>query len=366
MTTLHLTSLDVQNYRLFKSLKLSNLKTVNIIGGKNGVGKTSLLEVVFHFMDFKSPITLFRPFDWRGIPLGIGVDNREALEQVFFGRDKRNTLSISADTNQGRYRLSFEFGPQVFAQMPVANLSSQDLAKAGGETTSASAAEGFTMIVKKNQVMISEFHVQVLAGGFQFQAVHQDSNENVPNCFFLNAATRRPTQDAAQRYTELVKAHKEDLISKFLALVHPEIRGIRLLAWGALTVIHADIGGENWIPLPFLGEGAVSLAGILLTMATAQGGVILLDEFDAAVHHSLLSNMWSLVFQAAEEFNVQVFATTHSENSLEAATAAAQKTNNTHKLHYSRLRKTKIGDVQAVEYSGPDLSSALQEDWEVR
>ena len=41
-----LDSLHIQNYRLFKDLKIDKLGQVNLIAGKNNTGKTALLEVI--------------------------------------------------------------------------------------------------------------------------------------------------------------------------------------------------------------------------------------------------------------------------------------------------------------------------------
>src|SRR3989339_789920 len=42
-------SFEIQNYRLFKHLKIEKLGRVNLITGKNNVGKTALLEALFLF-----------------------------------------------------------------------------------------------------------------------------------------------------------------------------------------------------------------------------------------------------------------------------------------------------------------------------
>ena len=44
MSDLILDSLEIKNFRLFKHLEIERLGRVNLIVGKNGVGKTALLE----------------------------------------------------------------------------------------------------------------------------------------------------------------------------------------------------------------------------------------------------------------------------------------------------------------------------------
>ena len=46
MGTLILNSLEIRNFRAFRDLKIEHLGRVNLLVGKNNVGKTSLLEVI--------------------------------------------------------------------------------------------------------------------------------------------------------------------------------------------------------------------------------------------------------------------------------------------------------------------------------
>src|SRR6266571_6788405 len=46
MSTLILNSLEVRNFRAFRDLKIERLGRVNLLVGKNNIGKTSLLEAI--------------------------------------------------------------------------------------------------------------------------------------------------------------------------------------------------------------------------------------------------------------------------------------------------------------------------------
>ena len=53
-----LKSLEIQNFRLFKALKVDRLERVNLVVGRNNVGKTTLLDAFFLHA-------------WRGHPVAI-------------------------------------------------------------------------------------------------------------------------------------------------------------------------------------------------------------------------------------------------------------------------------------------------------
>ena len=44
-----ISSIKIQNFKIFKELNVNNLKRVNLIGGKNNIGKTAFLEAVEFF-----------------------------------------------------------------------------------------------------------------------------------------------------------------------------------------------------------------------------------------------------------------------------------------------------------------------------
>ena len=57
----------IDNFRGFKNLTLNSLKRVNLISGKNNVGKTSLLEAFFIHCGAFNPDLILRVNAFRGI-----------------------------------------------------------------------------------------------------------------------------------------------------------------------------------------------------------------------------------------------------------------------------------------------------------
>jgi len=55
-----------------------------------------------------------------------------------------------------------------------------------------------------------------------------------------------------------------------------------------------------------------------LFLAAASNGVLLIDEFETAMHKSLLIDFSQFVHQLANKFNVQVFLTSHSKECIDA------------------------------------------------
>ena len=57
---------------------------------------------------------------------------------------------------------------------------------------------------------------------------------------------------------------------------------------------------------------------LVVAAASAQDGIFLLDEFEAGIHFSALQKVLPVLFRACQHFNVEVFATTHSLEAIDA------------------------------------------------
>lgn len=361
----HFRSIRLDHYRAFRSIQLDGFREVNIIGGVNGSGKTTLLEGAFHVLDRMNPTTLFRPTQWRQVPFEP-ADNLDIIKQCFYARDTSKRIKIVGCQKASDLSLDFAFGNVSMAPGAVTNVTQGELNRVSAETSFAPTGEGLTVTGKRLQRRDLEYKLSAAGAGLIIQFVYQEQLP-VPVAVFLNASTRSTDYvGMATRYSNLVRNGRERYLDDLLRLVHPEVSEIKLLSAGQVSTIAANIGSGNWVPLSFLGEGSVSLASMIIAMADSQGGIIFLDEVDATVHHSALASMWRLIMQAAIDFDVQVFATTHSEESLEAVAEAASSAARLDKLSYTRLRKTKSGDLRGVHYDGESLVSAIKQDWDVR
>ena len=129
-------------------------------------------------------------------------------------------------------------------------------------------------------------------------------------------------------------------------------------------MLQGDIGLGRPIPLPIMGEGMVRLASLVLRLAIASNGVVLIDEIENGLHHSIMPKLWSAIGDVAREFNTQLFASTHSLECIKAAHRAFTE-GGKYDLRVHRLERTKKG-IKAVTYDQEDLSVAFETSMEIR
>lgn len=104
---------------------------------------------------------------------------------------------------------------------------------------------------------------------------------------------------------DFIRAHVDDGVED-IALVNTE---------GRFLVQHRTDGA---LDLSSYGEGMQRIFQIGLLFAEHAHGVVLIDEFENALHTNVLTSFSRLIQELAVRFDVQVFLTTHSDEALRA------------------------------------------------
>ena len=123
-------------------------------------------------------------------------------------------------------------------------------------------------------------------------------------------------------------------------------------------------GHPRPVPLKSFGDGAVRLFGVALELTHSRDGLLLIDEAENGLHHTVQADFWRLVLQAAHDGDVQVLATTHSWDCIVGFARAATECEHTDGV----LVRLEPGDdgCRAVVYSEEELAIAADQRIEVR
>jgi hypothetical protein len=81
--------------------------------------------------------------------------------------------------------------------------------------------------------------------------------------------------------------------------------------------------GSEVVPASVMGDGFRRALMIALAMTQARDGMLLIDEIETALHVSLLDKLFPWLIRACDDYNVQLFATTHSLEAVAAILASA-------------------------------------------
>jgi predicted ATPase len=128
----------------------------------------------------------------------------------------------------------------------------------------------------------------------------------------------------------------------------------------------AKLHGEREpVALRSLGDGVYRAFEVALGIEYAkESQIVLLDEIEAGIHYSKQAEFLKTLFALAKQKNLQIFATTHSWDCIEAFQEASETLP---ELAASLVRLEKKGDdVQAVCFNREEFAAVTRHSIEVR
>lgn len=354
-------SFSMKNYRCFEDLTLTDLKRINLIAGKNNVGKTALMEAIyFHTGAYEQALALRT---YKLLPDGgraIRDDSVSQLSPLFYRFDMSKEINLVGEDNQlGRWTVSLQ---QV--NEPVAL---RDAFRLFNDRWPTSSLDDLAFKILK---LIYEHpnDTRPFFLGIRNDIGHLSLTPPAPTppflTNFLTPRFRLTQAEEAERFGRLEIMGRQDRFQQALTAVEPRLRRLTVVVVSGDPIIHADIGIGRLVPLSLMGDGIARLTNIVLAIATAANGVVFVDEVENGIHYSTMSQVWQVIHQVAEAFNTQVFATTHSFECIAAAHKAFAE-NDAYDFQLYRLEQTQEG-IRAIGYDRESLEAALEIGLEVR
>ncbi len=120
---------------------------------------------------------------------------------------------------------------------------------------------------------------------------------------------------------------------------------------------------EQPVPIGSLGDGIWRMLALSIAIAQSKGGTLLVDEIDTGLHYTVMSKMWNLIYSAAKELNVQVFATTHSYDCVYSLAQICPDADSANKITVQRIEANKH---ESVPYDQEEITVAAAREIEVR
>lgn len=353
---LYLRDLIVSNFRGIRALELPDLSRIMLVGGLNGSGKTTLLEAIFTLLDRYGPLCFLRSAMWRGLPGSVNL-----TRDFMFLPDDTVPVEIVAKTREGnlRFRLKWENQPipeQVRAGGPIGP---------GQSTETGGDISGVTLETFKNNSLSIRRGFLDYQGAIQVNDRKTDQAKIASAVFVSNSTIATNFSENATRFTQVVQNRsKRDLID-FVRIALDDIVDLQLLQLSGQSHIHVELRDGAIFPIAFAGNGAQTLVTIGLSIMSSVNGMVLLDEFDTAIHYSKLTATWAGISKLSRRFNCQIFAATHSKECIQSAVEGIAESGHTSDLQFIRLDRLPDKTV-ATRYSYEELSTAVAEDWDVR
>ncbi len=363
-----LRDLSIHNYRSFQEFQVDGLARVNLIVGSNNSGKTSLLEAICLLVNQSHPQALINLLNNRGetvpkfaqlSPTIIGY--RYQIKHIFYNHQLSYNQNIKLSSEQElSLLLQIYLSPINHQEETLTFNNNDDITKAESQLNiDYNFHESIRVPILEDGTFKMPFMARVKSPKSTFDFA------NV-SCDFLTTDNIN-FQKLVQLWDTINLTPKEDEVIKALQIIEPDVK--RLSFTSHITSnsgIIVKMRGQNEpIPLGSMGDGMRRILTLVMCAVNVENGFLLVDEIDTGLYYEIQADMWRLILSTAQRLNIQVFATTHSWDCVQAFQEALETVEDSNIGKLFRL-DSKYGKIRAVEYSPEDLKIALKQDIEVR
>ena len=392
-----LRDLRIQNYRCFEDFYIDGLAPVNLIVGKNNIGKTSLLEAIY---------LLESNFNSLGKLIHILARRNEKNEKIIFGdsgeikrkevkypfrflfsnqdaiarNDEVKKLTIEAKQNEQiesfEFSIEYTTSDKVIPPMPelrtppFPSIPYYEFPQSHSDRDRQNNTSVFLLTVTDKGYL--DRTVRLDDGDIDSPSYHlYDENtkfdilHNNSQCILLD----RPLNfgQLSSFWNSITLTAKEDKIIEFLRILEPKIDRISFTnienSRGDILLKISD--RLSPIPLGSMGGGIKYILTISMLAVTLENGYLLIDEIDTGLHYETQAKMWKLLMEVAKQLNIQIFATTHSWDCIEAFQEAMEELEDESIGKLFRI-SNKYGKLRPVEYISDEIAAAVRQGIEVR
>ncbi|MGK7943680.1 MAG: ATP/GTP-binding protein [Microcystaceae cyanobacterium] len=331
-----ITEIEIENFRCFEHTKIEGLARVNLIGGKNNSGKTALLEAillnqsprletlwllqsirdeseylqlekyqdVWNYLFFMENIKKAIVFKSISQKLGI-IEIALSIKE-----DERNSKK-DIQKNKWKYRILNNTDPM--SGLPYDQIRTIAMLNVKKTITSNSK------IIESHKLFIY---------GSSYGFLYKNNDYNVPkpqyisprltiNSDFFNKTIS--SYGLAKGYQELA-FHSQKKILNILKIIDYSLEKITMIDHKTpdSPMIYLKRENEEPLPLALFGDAMNRVFKIALNLTKNRSHYLLIDEIENGIHYTNHRDFWKALFQLAKQLDVQIFATTHSLEMIEA------------------------------------------------
>lgn len=361
--------LHIQNFRCFEDITISSLGQVNLVVGKNNIGKTSLLEAIH---------------------LYANSGNVWSIHQILNQRQD----SFYPTPNQFNQQPNPMEAKNIFNS--ISNIFNKK--KIGVEQSCKIESTNTTIIITKTldinklkQSKFSNYFQNHLHQQYQEEGFYIELNNNPAYSITSTVATiindingagslfpilnklnhcksfNYDISSFAELWSELNDRSKNAHINNALKIIDSRISEVYYTPRREVKIRLE--GYEEAQKLASLGDGATRIFQIFVLAYSSQNGILTIDEFENGLHYSVQEDIFRELFRVTKELGVQVFITTHSSDTIRAFSKVSNEDNeiDVRLIGLARSeKKSTRGRIFSITYEEHEMKSFIEMGMEVR
>lgn len=377
-------SLEIKNFKNFERLKLNDLANINLIVGKNNVGKSALLEAISIFASNGDLESIKSILESRGesIQFHSSVENRAEKElerflSLYRGKDMQaflyNPIEISAD---GLIDEEERFAMQLVRYIKDTEIDAEGLERAYTRILDEDEADAIENADIQLGLLLTYVNRKTL---YTFSGLSRKKTiESSTPCEYVRTNQIMGDKNPGL-FDKIALTPNEKYIVEALKIIEPQIEDINFLKDD--KVMGSSLNSDDRVPfvvfpsstkrhrLSSMGDGINRILTIILAMLNCKNGILLIDEFENGLHYSVQYELWKIIFRLSEQLNIQVFATTHSLDTLQSLSRLISEypeEDMNDKAACFYLQRTTDGTINNYRYAADNIKVLIAEGEEIR
>lgn len=325
-------NLQITNFKCFKQLDVQGLGQVNLIGGKNNVGKTAFLEAVELFALSEEP-----------------YDLASSMYKILERRQDKGDLTNPLEHPE----MDFIYGNE-------------------SETT----------FVSPLKICKIKYGIHFSEAGIPFQLLTACVNDEIRNfsikeneIIFLTNRNQRifissskvREQEIAILLGSLIDLGREEFLDHSLSLFDNNLLQLKLIPIERGILLKIKLKDrKNLVLLSSLGEGVNRYIAIVCAIWANKDGFLLIDEIENGIHYTNYKKLWEIIFKVSVDANCQLFITTHSKESITAFNDMQFENESCNAQYFELYKNLKTDLIIASSRDKEQLRYALTHEGRIR
>ncbi|WP_342559408.1 AAA family ATPase [Metasolibacillus sp. FSL K6-0083] len=349
-----LEAMRIHSFRGLTDVTLDHFSKINLFVGENNAGKTSLLEAIYLIANYSTKQGFLRLARMREQYIG-GLARTLSTEELISWLFSETIKPI---------KIEYEWaGMHKYIQCTLEEEEYLILNDSSDENIDIIDRE---QVVKEQSIEIYDNEDSIGKPiVYQFGTLNEKvigiikKGDSLFNCHFISAIDHRIAPLSPYIIDDLVKDGERPMLIEALRQFDKKINGIELLMAndkGRNTrpipyIQHEDLG---LVPISMFGDGVRKALVIASQAIRFKDGIILIDEIETGIHTKLIPTFFTWLAEICNQYNIQLFATTHSLEALDGMLKAAE-------ADYNQLSVYRLGeDKKKLKYFSGERLKVLR------
>ena len=340
--------IEIKNFKCFEDFKAEGFGRVNLIGGKNNVGKTAFMEALELVINSNDSYSL--AYSLRSLLKRRQSTNRnDRYFELDFIYKNANTMELNT-SNKNILVEYFEDFPEY----------ADDISE---DNNLFIAHEPSLKLNINNDEKIFPID-RVVNRPIMSRRPLESNNETKIN--FISSSTTNE-QDIAILYGKLIDINKEGFLDESLQLFDSNIIGLKQKATDRNIILKLSLKNRELpVLLSSLGEGVNRYIAILSAIWASQNGFLFIDEIENGLHYSNYNKLWTIILKASRQANCQIFISTHSKECIESFNKIQKELEDKDTYYFEMAKNAKTDEIFMTQIDMKQLEYELRNNERIR